>query len=142
MSIKVNGEWQGNMSYKTVAQRSGHEITMDASVEAGGDNAGPSPMEVMLSSLIGCMGIDMSLILKPHRDKISKMDINAEGFRVEEKPQRYDKIELIVDVEGDVLAKHVFRAIDLSMDKYCSARASMNAEVEAKLILNGEVVER
>lgn len=139
--MKVAAKWQGDILFESTGESSGHSVKMDAKKEAGGAGSAPSPMEMVLHGVAGCMGIDMCVIMRHHMDKITSIELDLDGTRAEEKPKRYTDVEILVKVTGDVPRKTVQRAVDLSVDKYCSAINSLNAEVTAKLELNGEIDE-
>ena len=43
-------------------------------------------------------------------------------------------------MDGDVPASRIWRALNLSNDKYCSVANSLKAELSYKVVLNGEEV--
>ena len=45
-------------------------------------------------------------------------------------------------MDGDIDAKRVWRAIDLSEEKYCSVSDSLKAEITHDIILNGVKLSR
>lgn len=136
--MKVTTKWQGDISFESIGENSGHSVTMDAKKEAGGSGSAPSPMEMILHGVAGCMGIDMCVIMRHHMDKISNLELVLDGERAETDPKSYTNVEILVKIDGDVPRKTARRAVDLSLDKYCSAVNSLNAEVSAVLELNGE----
>lgn len=141
LTMKVVTKWQGDILFESSGEPSGHSVKMDAKKEAGGTGSAPSPMEMVLHGVAGCMGIDMCVIMRHHMDKITKLELELDGARAETEPKRYTDVEILVRIEGAVPRKTAQRAIDLSLDKYCSAVNSINAEVTAKLELNGEIEE-
>ncbi|MFD2830653.1 OsmC family protein [Corticicoccus populi] len=136
--MKVVSRWQGDILFESTGENSGHSVKMDAKKEAGGSGSAPSPMEMVLHGVAGCMGIDMCVIMRHHMDKVTKLELELNGDRAETEPKRYTNVEILVSIDGDVPRKTAQRAVDLSLDKYCSAVNSLNAEVTAVLELNGE----
>jgi putative redox protein len=59
---KVSVKWLNNLSFS--ADVNGHEITMDAAGEVGGENKGPRPKPLLLAALAGCTGMDVVSVLK------------------------------------------------------------------------------
>jgi len=109
---------------------SGRQIITDAAVEAGGRGLGPSPMELVLFGLGGCMGIDVVLILQKSRVELTTFTMELEGERASEHPRGFTKITIRLHLKGKGLRDaQIRRAIDLSMEKYCSVRSSLKAEV-------------
>src|SRR5690606_41595483 len=91
-------------------------------------------MKLLLMGLAGCSAIDVVLILKKQRQDIQDFRISVEGERVEEegtKRKPFRKIHLHFKLKGTNLnAEKVNKAIALSMEKYCSATAQMEALAE------------
>jgi len=127
MNVKV--DLQENLKFNAQGE-SGHNMPMDASESAGGDDSAPKPLEMMLAGLGGCTGIDVVLILRKMKAEIEDFNIDIEAERAEEHPKKYEKIHLKYYIKGKNLdERKVEKAIDLSENKYCSASASLNAEI-------------
>ncbi len=135
MEMKVRAKWEGKRRFVATGP-SGHGVPIDAKREDGGEDTGARPMELVLMGLIGCTGIDVSLILERMREPLEELHIEAVGVRREEKPQAYTSIRLIYTAKGNLDPKKVWRAIRLSEEKYCSASASLVAPITTELILN------
>jgi putative redox protein len=100
---------------------SGVAITMDASREFGGENAGTRPMEMLLMSLGGCTGMDVVEILRKKRQEVTGYEINVSGERREDHPRVFTNIRVEHVVRGkNIDGGAVQRAVELSTDKYCS----------------------
>ena len=138
--MKVNTKWQGNISFESTADVSGHTVNMDAKKEAGGSGSAPSPMEMVLHGVAGCMGIDLCVIMGHHMDNVEELELELDGERAEIEPKRFTDIEIIVKVDGDIPEKVLKRAVQLSHEKYCSAVNSLNAEFTTKAVLNGREI--
>ncbi|MFD1413230.1 OsmC family protein [Oceanobacillus jeddahense] len=135
--MKVVTTWKGGRAFTAVGD-SGYEVNMDAIEDAGGAGNGATPAEALLSSLAGCIGIDVTMILRPHLDKITKIELITEGIRKEELPKGFTGMEITFMVDGDIDRKKVWRAIHLGEEKYCMVADSLKADVKFKLILNGK----
>jgi putative redox protein len=96
-----------------------------------GDNAaGPGPMLTLLLAAAACSGSDVVIILEKMREKLGGMRIEVEGVRREEDPRRYVAIHLDYRLEGDGLdPAKARRAIDLSLEKYCSVIHSLAPDI-------------
>lgn len=97
----------------------GHKITMDTHQEKGGTDAGPTPMELVLTALTGCTGIDVVAILRKMKIEPEGLEIWVQGERREEYPQIYKKTHLTYIFYGEVPNDKAKLAIDKSIDKYC-----------------------
>ncbi|HHW13283.1 MAG TPA: OsmC family protein [Firmicutes bacterium] len=130
--MKASLKWDGHLGFEAVGE-SGRPIVTDASVAAGGRGLGPSPMELVLFGLGGCMGIDVVSILQKARVELTTFTMELEGERASEHPRGFTKIKIRLHLEGKGLNETVInRAINLSMEKYCSVRSSLKAEVETE----------
>ncbi|MFQ5824648.1 MAG: OsmC family protein [bacterium] len=112
---------------------SNHWVIMDASQKDDGAEAGSSPMEMVLMALGGCSGIDVLLMLKKMRAKITNFQINLDSERSEEHPRVFTKVHLEYVFRGEnIKPTDVERAIRLSIDKYCSVAGMVGktAEIE------------
>jgi putative redox protein len=139
--MNVQIEWQGKRKFEAVGN-SGHKVVMDAKAEAGGEDSGPRPMELLLMGLGGCSGIDVAMILEKGRLSIDEFRIELSGTRAEEMPQRFTEICMHYVVKGQgITPEKVERAIVLSRDKYCSASASLNAKLKITYEVNGHSFE-
>jgi putative redox protein len=127
--MKINVDWQGDLEFKNQLP-SGHELTVDAAEKSGGQNKGPRPMELLLSGLAGCTGIDVVLILNKMKTDVEDFQMELEAERAEEAPKLFTKIHIKYKFKGKKLdERKVERAIKLSEEKYCSASNSLNAEI-------------
>nr|CRH08168.1 Conserved protein of unknown function. putative protein yhfA [Candidatus Magnetococcus massalia] len=101
---------------------SGHTTVMDAAESVGGRNMGVRPMELLLMGMGGCSSIDVMQILRKGRHQIDDCEAKLSATRSETEPKVFTQIKLHFTLTGNGLtAKAVERAIDLSMEKYCSA---------------------
>lgn len=105
---------------------SGVSVHTDGSVDIGGHNAGARPMELLLMGLASCSAIDVVLILKKQKQVIEDFRISVEGHRpADVTPSPFQDIHLHYVLKGDISEDKARRAIDLSMEKYCSATAQI-----------------
>lgn len=105
---------------------SGHAIVMDANSAVGGQNTGPRPMELLLLAAGGCSGMDVISILKKKKQEVTSLEITVKGEKSEDYPKKFTEIYLEFLVKGKNISEEaVKRAIDLSMNKYCSVKATL-----------------
>jgi putative redox protein len=103
----------------------GHLCTLDANVTIGGKGKGFRPMELLAGSLAGCASIDVLLILKKQRIVPTIFSIDIETKRVEAVPAIFEEIKLIFKVNEGIPADKLNKAIDLTLQKYCSVSACL-----------------
>lgn len=101
-------------------------VNIDAAENIGGNNQGARPMELLLMGLGGCTSIDVILILKKQRQVIEdlKLVIDGEREKIEGTEMTpFTKINIHFIFKGNLDLKKIEKAIELSMEKYCSATA-------------------
>jgi putative redox protein len=82
---------------------------------------GPSPVQGTLLAAMACTAADVVLILRKQRVPFTSLEIDADAERAEKDPKVFTKIRLHYKVRGDgVKGSAVKRAIDLSLEKYCT----------------------
>lgn len=110
---------------------SGVKQHMDAATDIGGHNEGARPMEMLLMGLAGCTAIDVILILQKQKLTIDDFRLKVDGLREKgATPAPFQKIHITYLLKGQLDPDKVKRAIDLSMDKYCSATAQFRPSAE------------
>lgn len=109
----------------------GHAIVMDGSPDVGGKNTGMRPMELLLVGLGGCSGMDVISILEKKRQNVTGIDIIINGDKADTYPKRFTNITIEFIVKGKDLSEDaVKRAIELSMEKYCSVKATLEGSAK------------
>jgi putative redox protein len=110
---------------------SGHLITMDGAPEGGGRNLAPRPMETLLAGAGACTAYDVVLILQRGRHSVSGCTLAVKAERAGTDPKVFTKLELAFKLSGrDLPEAAVQRAVQLSMEKYCSATAMLGRTAE------------
>ncbi|AQS58055.1 OsmC family protein [Desulforamulus ferrireducens] len=136
---KVLINWEGNMKFVGVDD-SNIQVPMDASEIYGGLGQGVRPMELMLMSLGGCTGIEVTHILKKMRITFEELNIEVKGNRVDDHPKVFGDIQVIYRFKGaNVPAEKVNKALQLAEQVYCSAANMMNkvAKIDYCFEING-----
>lgn len=114
-----------NMEFSGTAS-SGHSLKMDAEANVGGNNTGFRPMELLLVGFGGCSGMDVVSILRKKRQPVSGLEINVKGEKTDSFPKIYKTVHIEYVVKGKGVEKEaVERAINLSLEKYCSVGATL-----------------
>ena len=123
--------WQQGLRF-TGNEPGGPAITVD------GDNVmGPGPILTLLLAAAACSGSDVVVILEKMRVNLRGLRIEVAGTRREEEPRRYVAIHLDYHLggEGIDLVK-ARRAIDLSLEKYCSVIHSLAPDIAVTYALS------
>jgi len=106
---------------------SNHAIVLDGDSSVGGHNSGLRPMELLLIGIGGCSGMDIISILKKKKQDVTGLEINVNGAQAADYPKKFNNINLEFVVKGKNISEEaVKRAIDLSMNKYCSVKATLD----------------
>ncbi len=120
--------WRKNNIFDT--ELDGHNLTIDLSKEAGGDDAGPRPKKLVLAAATGCTGLDVVEILKKMRINIKNFAMDVEAELTTEYPITYSSMKVIYEFEGENLPKEkIERACKLSFDNYCGVMALLKKAI-------------
>ncbi len=135
---RVHVSWVGEHRFDVGRVGGGAISRIDSSGKTG-----PGPVDMLLSALATCTSIDIVEILAKRKTPINALSVDVIGERANGIPARVTKIHLMYKIVGDVDRLHTERAIDLSVNKYCSVRDSLdpNLPIEWKLELNGSLTE-
>ena len=121
-------EWDKDLIFRVRTQM-GYEIEYDANLQWG-----CAPTETLLTSVAGCMAIDVFYFLKKMKADIKDFRIDFTGIRKPDPPQYYKTIELAINVSGTgITPKKIERAISLSQNKYCSVYNALRKDIEVKV---------
>jgi len=101
-----------------------------AIVVDGDSRVATSPVELLLFAAATCSAADVVLILQKQRVKLTALDVAVRGTRRETDPKRYTAIAFHFTVRGEGADEtKARRAVDLSIEKYCSVVASLAPDI-------------
>jgi putative redox protein len=110
---------------------SNHWVSMDGPLELQGNNAGARPKELVLLGLGGCTASDVASILIKMREPLQKFEIDLHAEDATEHPKVFTRIHISYKFWGQNLNRgNIEKAIDLSVNKYCSVSAMLMKAVE------------
>ncbi|WAJ69725.1 OsmC family protein [Catenovulum adriaticum] len=140
MSIqKLNLRWCQKRQFEGTGSN-GKKVLLDGPIEAGGENQGIRPMEMVLLGLAGCSAFDVVSILEKKRTGLSQCEVEIEAQRADQIPAVFTQIHLRFLVSGEKLTtKAVTQAVELSVDKYCSVAAMLLA-ADVKITHSFEII--
>ena len=127
--------WKKGMAFETHTP-SGHTVILDAADDVGGLNTGPRPTEMLLHATASCTGIDIVSILNKMRQPIEAFEMKIDGVRATDHPKRFTAIHILYILKGELSEDRVRRAIELSVERYCSVSHSLNATLTYSYQLN------
>ncbi len=124
---------------------SGHHLHIDAAADIGGGDSAFRPMQLLLTSLGGCSAIDVLMILKKQRQHLTSFEVDLEGNREKQgAASLFRDIWLHFRLTGDLNPTKVEKAVQLSLDKYCSVAKTLEptARIHYKITINGHTLVR
>jgi putative redox protein len=122
--MKSTVVWKNELNFECTNER-GDTVLLD------GNKGTTSPMEVVLSAAGACSSVDVVEILKKGRFDLQGCVCEIEGIRAEGPPAVFTHINAHYIVTGkDLSEKAVARAVELSVEKYCSVMKMLEAKVE------------
>jgi putative redox protein len=123
-TAKVTVRWKEGLQFE------GGPAGRPAVLVDGDSRAATSPVELLLVAAATCSAADVVIILKKQRVTLAALDVAVVGTRVETEPRRYTAIAFHFTVRGEGADEtKVRRAIDLSLEKYCSVVASLAPDI-------------
>ena len=137
MKIELNRKNQA--VHLEAVNEDGAAIQIDGSPAVGGENKGFRPMQLLLAAIGGCSTIDIVGILQKQRQPLEDIRITVDGEREPNvEPSLFQTIHVHYVLKGNLDEEKVRRAVDLSMQKYCSVAKTL--EKTATITYDFEIV--
>jgi putative redox protein len=128
----------------TITDAKGHTMKIDIPADQGGHGDGLRPMQTVLAALCGCSAVDVISILKKQRQPLTDLIIKVDAERQKGvEPALWEKVHLLFQITGDVEPGKASRAVQLSIDKYCSVAETLRragATITWEVMVNETVV--
>jgi len=133
VTCKGNGEFTASTGTIT--------FPMEAPVGMGGHGTAPNPIQYLVGSLGGCVGVKILLALSDKGIVPKELTIGIHGTRKKTMPAFFDHVHLTVMLRADADDALVSTIIDQTLTRLCPI-AAMFAEVgkvtaEHRIIRNG-----
>jgi putative redox protein len=122
MTVTYNGD--GAFTARTPT---GISFPMEAPVGMGGHGKIPNPIQYLIGSLAGCIGVKILLALSDNGIVPGKLAIGIHGTRKKTMPAFFDHIHLTVTLHADVDDAMVSSIIEQTLTRLCPI-AAMFAE--------------
>ena len=130
--VNVKMTWDGGIKFSGTGAF-GHKISTDGGKQAGGNEDGFKPTELLLYGIAGCTGIDVVLILEKQRQELTGLEIEVLAHQNENYPKPFHTIEVKYIARGkDLDPKKLAKAIELSESKYCVVSQTVQSPAEVK----------
>lgn len=98
-----------------------------------GDKKSLGPIEMMLASIAGCAAVDIVSMLRKKRKTFIDLTIETTGTRREDHPRGLTHITSKYTLYSPDTSLETFEKVAiLATDKYCSAAASVKAEIKVE----------
>lgn len=121
--VDIELEWQDDFRFRA------EKGEVEAAIDGQGRTA-LSPVTLLLASLASCTGADVVDILRKGRQELRELRIAAHGERRQEPPHRYVRVRLVFRIGGHVERAKAERAVELSLEKYCSVLHTLAEDLE------------
>ena len=111
--LVVRAVHQGGMKFDATA--GDHTVTLDYPLTPGQATAGPTPLQMVLTSLAVCGGSTVALILERMQQPVEGLEVEARGVRADQHPTVLTEIALEFVLRGPGLdPEAVQRAITVA----------------------------
>lgn len=131
--MKISIQQLDHEQHFEARNESGGKIRLDGSGTVGGLEGGISPLQLLLAGIGACSAIDIAGILRKQKQDLQDFRIEVTGDK--QSRGTYSEFET-VDVKyvftGDIDPSKAERAIDLSLNKYCSVSKALEKATEIR----------
>lgn len=134
----VSLEWVDSY-WMTAADSRGVPLVIGSWSEKEPQWRGLKASDLLLLAAASCSTYDVVMILTKGRESLQGLSVTCSGEQMTEPPYKFTQIHLHYAVKGPIHPDKVARAIQLSMEKYCSVTNTLRAGVE--ITTDFEVIE-
>jgi len=128
MTNEITLEWIDDLRFEGKAGT--------AAVAIDGDGMrGTSPVNLLLEAIGSCAAADVVDILRKGRQDIQGMQVEVSAGRREGHPRSLKSLELRFKIRGPVDETKARRAVDLSLEKYCSVFHSLRMDISLDTVV-------
>lgn len=119
--MKIELKRINDACHMVASNEDGNEIHIDGASKVGGEGKGFRPMQLLAAGAGSCSSIDIISILKKQRQPLIDFQVKIDAKREEGKlPSLFETIHLHYILKGNLDENKVEKAIELSLQKYCS----------------------
>ena len=127
--LEVKLDRIGKAAFRASA-KGGGELVVDGSPEIGGEGRGMRPVELLLGAIASCASMDVVHILETkQKQPLEHLEVFAEGERKDATPAPFVSVHLRFVAHGAVDPHKLERAVQLSVEKYCSVKESLDPAI-------------
>jgi len=106
----------------------GHSIVIGRSPDDEKTWVGVKPSELFLMAVASCASYDIVDILKKQREYYRDFKVICSADQLADPPYTFTRIHLHYTMRGEVNPEKLDRAIQISMNKYCSVISSIRPD--------------
>ncbi len=129
--MKITLKRLDDMYHLQAINEDGRTIETDGAPAIGGSNKGFRPMQLLLAAAGSCSSIDLISILKKQKQDLRDISIEVTAEREKDKtPAIFTEVHLHYILTGNLDEDKVKRAVDLSVQKYCSVVKILEATAQ------------
>jgi putative redox protein len=114
----------------------GHDLISDQPIEAGGDDAGPTPTELFVASLAACVGFYAERFLRRH-GSTSGLSVTCDFAMSPDRPSRVTSVDLQIDVPGSL--REDLRDALLRAAEHCTVHNSLRTPPAVRIQIRDSV---
>ena len=107
----------------------GHSIVIGRSPSGLEGWVGVKPSDLFLISVAACATYDVVEILHKRREEYRELVVTCSGDQLPDPPYTFTRIHLYFTLRGEVDPEQLRRAIQLSIEKYCSVISTIRPDV-------------
>ena len=134
--IKVVESGEGKFTQRLLDGR--HRLLADEPVEAGGNDRGPNPYELLLMALGACTAMTIRLYVERKKWPLTRIAVRLRHGRIyardcadcETKEGMLDEIERVIEIEGPLDAEQKQRILEIA-DK-CPVHRTLTSEIKIR----------
>lgn len=125
--MKITLDWQKTGMLFRGTDEKGNATTID-----GQSKEAPSPMTMLLFSIAACTGSDVVSLLEKMREPLEglRFEVSGEKRNEGDYPRPWETIHIVYQLSGKLDPEKANKAVNLSMEKYCSVSAMMKARAK------------
>jgi putative redox protein len=141
--MKASLEWKNGMTFAGKIRE--HTFTLDTP-DLGGKNLGPTPKETVISSVLGCTGMDVVALLRKFRIDLKAFSLSGNADPRDIHPKVFTQIDVVFDLKVEFKDREqelpkIVEAVELSLTRYCavSAMVAPTSPIFYTVLVNGEI---
>ncbi len=122
MANRITLKWVDELRFEGLAG------TAVVAIDGDGQR-GTSPVDLLLEAIASCAAADVVDILRKGRQELEAMTVEVSADRREGHPRSITRLQLDFKIRGPVDEVKARRAVDLSLEKYCSVFHSLRMDI-------------